>query len=52
MIRTQPEHFYKRKLVASGAALPVVAELPDLSLAATSDDLVLSTGDRLSLIHI
>ena len=46
MIRTQPEHFYKRKLVASGAALPVVAELPDLSLAATSDDLVLSTGDR------
>ena len=46
MIRTQPEHFYKRKLVASGAALPVVAELPDLSLAATGNNLVLSTGDR------
>jgi hypothetical protein len=46
MIRTSPEHFYKRKLVASGAALPIVAELPDLSLDATGKDLILSTGDR------
>ena len=46
MITTAPEHFYKRKIVASGAALPIVGELPDLSLDATGKDLILSTGDR------
>ena len=45
MIKVRPNRFFLKNTPASGSILPLISEMPDLPIAATSQILDFSTGD-------